>query len=134
MSFLTAWKAELSHRDSIFSRDDDMLSDPQFIAEYDYCLVLNANEERKFVDEKGAMILRKILEKGFELYAFFSLEKTEVYVLIKAPLPILKKYAEKEGIELRLNSDVVKQIAQRGDKEKNVNPIHEIYHDPDICR
>jgi len=102
-----------------------------FASSWDYVMVLPSNA----ADEQVGHLhdyTSNLIRHGLELYCYQS-QTGEYIVLIRAPIEVLRFFADDSNYRLLLDENVLEALARRGDKERNIAPI-EIPHMEDVVR
>lgn len=107
-------------RDSAWVRDK--------AADYDFCAVLPLENDNELSKIGRDMIVR-FRSLGIETFVY----KTEehAFVLLSAPVPILRKFAHSIEFGMQLDATELRNIARVGYPDKGIGPV-DIAHDPDI--
>lgn len=111
---------------SLIATDENDIAD-----EYHFCLVIPAFAEGGLQGGEGPRCISKLRSFGLDLFLFIGLNKKEVFVLIRCPIDLVKKFADKINFPMLLNPDVIEVLAETGDIENNINSF-KIPHDPDL--
>jgi len=104
---------------------------------WEYCIVFPIKEvkgdeklqkDQLEVKEKERLDLcketvSKLHHAGLKTLCFWSYEKDEVYVQIRAPLARLKMWADISDRKMLLNALVLKQTAEGGNEERGIKPF-----------
>ena len=75
-------------------------------------------------------ILRKMHGHGLELFIFYSLRRTHLFVMIRLSLEKMSALAEKLEFKMLLDEERLKEVANAGNPLKNIQPI-DIPHYPE---
>eukprot|EP01034_Spumella_vulgaris_P035057 gene35057-43226_t len=100
-----------------------------FSIEYDYAIVFPFAQQTQSPDCK--YMIHSLIQAGLEVYPYPSVRGDELFVLIRAPLEVLKSIAEKSDFKLLLDPVVLKTTLLRGNPDKRIAPVR-IRHDPTI--
>jgi Calcium-activated chloride channel len=94
-------------------------ADDDFAARFDYCMVLPTDKSGQ-LSETSRALLNSITTLGFEVFCYFSVDKGEVYVLLKLSLDKLQQYAHETEFLMLLDPDKVKEACEKGNPEKDI--------------
>ena len=78
-------------------------------------------------------MLKKLAAAGLDTYAYFSVQKDEVYVKIRANLDRLQQQADALNYSMELDKDKLKAAASRGFPKFNIGPL-KLSDDKRICK
>lgn len=93
-----------------------------FATEYDFCIVLPL--ENGFMTARGTGYLNSLTAFGFESYVYIGVEQdTEAVVLLRAPLDLLRSFADKVDFKLLLNPTEIQRRLENGDAEHGIAPV-----------
>lgn len=98
---------------------------------YDYCFVFPVDKNSKSFTQDGAKIMSKLIKCGLVAYQYYSVQKDEIYVLVRADLGKLAAFADVIDYRMLLDKNQVREALERGDAEKGIAPIN-IAHDPEV--
>lgn len=104
-----------------------------FINEYDFCIVCPANAKGNLSKVASGHILKLKNKLCLDVYCFLGVNKKFVFVLLKASLEILRKFANNHDYRLLLDEIELEKKAKAGNAEKGIAPIN-VAHKPDIVR
>ena len=99
-------------------------------SEYDYCMVFEVDPTTGGLTREAYRVLRKMRGHGLDLFIFFSLRKSHLFVMIRLSLEKLRAIADRLEFKMLLDEERLKSIATGGNPEKNIGPI-DILHDPE---
>lgn len=98
--------------------------------EYDYCLVLPLSEDGGLYGE-GPRCISKLRSFGLELFIFMGFNRKEIFVLIRAPIELLRIYAESINFPMLLDPLEAQILCEIGDTDKNIRGFI-IPHVPEV--
>jgi hypothetical protein len=107
---------------------------PDKASEYSYCMVFPPMTDVEDAESRHAYFqatCRKVQKFGLELYCFTGRDKN-VYVLMRCPLEVIRKYADDINFKMMLSPPKLAAACAKGNKEKNIKPFT-IRHDPNEC-
>lgn len=67
--------------------------------------------------------MNAMLNAGLELFPYLSVQKDELYVLIRAPLEKLKEFADDTDYLMRTDEIFLENILKSGDAEAKIAPV-----------
>ena len=94
-------------------------------------MVIHSNIRNDDVHEKEMKYIQMLKRMGLELFSFRSnlANQNAIYVLIRAPLDLIRAHADEIDFPMLLDPIAVSQAAQEGDEGNHIAPF-EIRHDP----
>lgn len=96
-------------------------------SQYDCCLVFCVDKlETDGISIFAKRYIRKLVMNGLDIFIYTNGYYN--FILIKASLDQLRYTADKLQYKFLLNSNILQKIAENGDEEVGIHPIH-IYHD-----
>jgi hypothetical protein len=104
---------------SIWENKSDINVEVDVADLYDYCMVLPVGSDGSY-DHNGAHYLSKLREYGFEIFPFMGIKKTEIFVLLRVPIHVLKMFADSINFILPLDPKAVGEAALKGDSSRNI--------------
>lgn len=112
--------------------------DCDIASEFDYCMIIPANEEDTSANPSGLTLISNMLHQGLELKYYLSRElggvgKRFVIVLIRASLLKLRKFADYLDYKMLCDPTVLRKLCEKGNREGNISEIN-IPHIPEICQ
>ncbi len=64
-----------------------------------------------------------MIHNGLELYSYFGYNKNEIFTLIRAPLELLRSYADISNYEMTLDHKVLASVASQGFPDLGIAPL-----------
>ena len=104
---------------------------PDRASDYDYCMVFAVDKQTNGLPKVGNNFCNKMVKAGLDLYLFYSIRKTHIFVLIRASVENLRIFADGIEFPMLLDAEKLKEAAERGDAEAGIAPI-DITHDPEV--
>eukprot|EP01040_Poterioochromonas_malhamensis_P012080 gene12080-13202_t len=91
-------------------------SSPELSNKYDYCMVfkLEGVDGSYKQSDVAKYCVKKMLEKGLELFSYLSVQRDELIVLIRCPPAIMKKFADNLDFRMELSPEKVKELLEAG--------------------
>lgn len=91
-------------------------SSPELSNKYDYCMVfkLEGVDGSYKQSDVAKYCVKKMLEKGLELFSYLSVQRDELIVLIRCPPAIMKKFADNLDFKMELSPEKVKELLEAG--------------------
>jgi hypothetical protein len=100
----------------------------QLTSQFDCCLVfLVDHKELDGISVFAKRYIRKLVMNGLNIFIYSN--GIYNFILIKAAIDKLRQVADSLQYKFLLNSNILQQIAENGDQEIGIRPIH-INHDP----
>jgi len=94
-----------------------------FAALYQYCLVLNANDNGDGTDSDGESYVKFLKQNGLDCFLFMSFDKKEAFVLLRVPRDKLSAYCDSLDYRLLLDDKKLEEVAAKGFPEHKIAPI-----------
>jgi len=111
-------------------------SSAEFSSKFDFCMVfgmLDSGEGPMTQSDEAKTVMFALLSAGLEVYPYLSVQKDELYCLIRAPLEKLQAFADSENFLLAVDEVTLERVLKEGDAESKIAPI-EITDDPEITK
>jgi hypothetical protein len=99
---------------------------------FDYCLVFDSENVDNPISDFAQSCLEIMKSNGLDLAIFRSKVCDKLFVLVRAPIDLVREYAESNNFKLLLDADVLRETANHGNIEKGIKPI-DIPHNADEC-
>ena len=103
---------------SEYGRDDDVFI-PDFAAEYDYAILLPKKAMENGTYDQFCSTFGRF---GFEVYPYEGVNET-IVILVRAPIEVLRLYAEDIQYQMKLNPEVMAKMCAQGFPEHDIKPI-----------
>jgi hypothetical protein len=87
-------------------------------------------EDGHFSD-KGKGYIRTMRSNGLETISYHGVNSDDIFVLVRAPLDLLRNYADDIDYRMLLDPTELKRIAAEGNADRHIAPI-EITHLPEV--
>jgi len=95
----------------------------ELASQYDMVMVFPMEGKQKPYTQSGECkyVLNEMKESGLETFCYLSMQEDEIFILVRAPLKVLRTYASETGFDMELDPDEIKKALQKGKKNKNTN-------------
>lgn len=121
----------IDYDDKIFNVGADLREEvieyiPDFHRNFDYCLVFPLVIKIGFgyeLTQQSVELMLKLKKLGAILFPYLSVQKDELFVLVRFPLSKLRSYAEKSKFIFPLDPTVVEDMAIAGNEDSKIAPI-----------
>jgi hypothetical protein len=90
--------------------------------EYLLCIVFPAEEGR--FSEEGKSYINILRSNGLETLSYYGYDKSEIYVLIRADLDVLRNYADDVDYVMLLDPVALESTASKGNKMNSIEPFN----------
>lgn len=98
-------------------------------AEYDYCMVFPTHPQTGGLTREANRFLIKMTKFGLDMFVYYSVRKTFIFVMIRLSLEKLRVLADKLEFKMLLDENNLKSLAEAGDENHHIAKI-DIAHDP----
>ena len=111
-----------------YGKDDDVFI-PDFAAEYDYAILLPKKALTNGTYDQYCQMFGKF---RLETYPYEGINDT-IVLLVRAPIDVLRLYAEDIGYQMKLDPEVMAKMCNTGLPEFYIKPIT-INQDPKVSK
>mmetsp|Transcript_8718 Transcript_8718/g.13019 ORF Transcript_8718/g.13019 Transcript_8718/m.13019 type:complete len:739 (+) Transcript_8718:66-2282(+) len=98
-------------------------TEKEFSTEYDYVAVFPVKENGRMTNTAD-FFMKRVKQRGFETFSYLSVQKNELFVLLRCPMKKLEVYADAINFRLQLDPTVSREMCEAGFPESNIAPIH----------
>lgn len=85
--------------------------------------MLKSSKESKTLDQTSQNICNHLQNNGFRLFAYYGVAPNIVFVLIKAPMDLMKSFADEIEFALLLDKDNLKKAIETGDRQSSIKGV-----------
>ena len=94
---------EISDQYCVYIRNQGSKKFHHKFKSFDYVIVLEVEQSGSGFSDFGQFIVRQLKSLGFEMFAFYGICKTEIFLALKAPDTVLRKFANKIKFKMLLD-------------------------------